>query len=63
MARGGVVIGTKEDGLFREIWVYSSFSVGCGALLVRINGNESWNGRSNEVKRNDDDDDDDFAGV
>jgi hypothetical protein len=55
---GRVATGTKEDGLFREMWVYSSLSGGSGALCVRINGNESWNGRRSDVKRKDDDADD-----
>ena len=56
MGAGGVVTGTKDEGLFREMWVYSSLSGGSGALFARMRGIESWKGRRSEVNRKVDDD-------
>ena len=55
---GEVVKGMNDEGLFLDMWVYSSFSGGSGALYARISGKDSCKGRSRDVKRKEDDEDD-----
>ena len=55
---GEVVTGINDEGLFLDIWVYSSFPGGSGALYARISGRDSCKGRSRDVKRKEDDEED-----